>query len=1359
MTPVEFILGEEPLPLSGQDTHSNDEYRPLFDNLPEAAWVYDVETLRILEVNQAAILKYGYSRQEFLSMTIEELRLREDISRLREDISCLRESLPGRRDQQSAASPNVWRHRSKGGRILEVEVAGNPIVFAGREAQLVVARDMVVRRQAENCLSLRYALTRLLSEGSGDVLKKALRCLCEGLEFDAAELWDRGRDGNLFCRSVRWHGTAAEAPDLDREGAADTLEARNRVLAHVWASGAARWISEPADLAYWDRAGAGHDPGVSSALAFAVRSHVEVNGIVVLLNRKPRQPDPLVVGLLADIAAQLGQHIARCAAEEELRQAEEDFRTLYSEAPVAYHEIDRSGRVVRVNRAECEMLGMQEADMVGRPVWEFVSPEQWETSRAAVERKLHDGKLAASFERTYQGRDGVEHVCEVSERLIVNGAGEITGIRTAMLDLTHSKRAQQKIAFQAALLCHANDATVALDTDFKITYWNSAAERLFERPAEEALGKRYSEVVQSAISEPERQGMHGEIFQRGQWRGELVCHKRSGDQIILELSASLFPDEKGNAAGIVCIHHDVTSRRRTEAALQASENRFKLAQSVLAIGTWELDLESGRAACSDQMLHLFGIQEHREGFTKEEWIQFVHPDDRERILAEFQASLQSGVAVDRHYRTVWQDGSVRWLFTRSHVMLDANGRPGRVVGMSFDETEQVRDKERLRFLSNAVEQSPVSIVITDLDGNIEYANPKTTEVTGYAWEELKGKNPRILKSGQTSEEEYRELWKTIRTGEWRGTFLNKKKNGDLFWEEATIRPIRGSSGAPTHYLALKEDVTARKLAENALRRSETKFRTLYNSTSDAVMLLDHRGFFDCNKAALTMFGCASREEFSLRHPGNMSPSAQPCGTDSLTLANQHIAMAIETGTNQFEWVHKRLDTGETFPAEVLLNAMELDGKRVLQAVVRDITRRKRAENALRESELKYRTLVRHIPQRIIYKDRESVYVSCNDLFAQDLGVPAADIAGRSDFDFYPPELAEKYRADDRRIMELGRAVELEEDYIANGKPCTVFTLKTPVISEQGKVIGVFGVFTDITDRKRAEAALRQSERQLVQAQKLESIGLLAAGIAHEINTPIQYVGDNAKFLEEAFRDLTRFVGPQREIAEALRRSQEPGLAAALDQIFQEVDVDYLREEVPKAIGQLSEGVEQVARIVRAMKEFSHPGPVERVPLDINRAIESTILVSKNEWKYVAELTTNFDPALPLVPCVAGEFNQVVLNLIVNAAHAIADVMKTTRAKGVIKISTRRRGEWAEVRVTDTGTGIPEAIQAKVFDPFFTTKEVGKGTGQGLSIAHAVIVQKHRGTLRFETELAVGTTFIIQIPLEGNIAGETNSICG
>ncbi|MBZ5578774.1 MAG: PAS domain-containing protein [Acidobacteriia bacterium] len=288
----------------------------------------------------------------------------------------------------------------------------------------------------------------------------------------------------------------------------------------------------------------------------------------------------------------------------------------------------------------------------------------------------------------------------------------------------------------------------------------------------------------------------------------------------------------------------------------------------------------------------------------------------------------------------------------------------------------------------------------------------------------------------------------------------------------------------------------------------------------------------------------------------------------------------------------------------------------------------------------------------------------------------------------------------------------------------------PVMDDQGQMSRIVGVDFDVSE-------IKQLQSQLAQAQKLQSVGQLAAGVAHEINTPIQYIGDNGKFLEDAFRDLMKLSDARRGASPL-----PPG-----EDGFDEGDLEYLRREVPKAATQLLEGVDQVTRIVRAMKEFSHPGPIERTSADINRAIANTILVSKNEWKYVAEVTTDLDPYLPPVSCVVGEFNQVILNLIVNAAHAISDAVGESNRKGAIHISTRQKESMLEVRVTDTGTGIPESIQSKVFDPFFTTKPVGKGTGQGLAIAHAVIVQKHHGSLTFESGPGRGTTFVIRLPLE------------
>jgi len=291
--------------------------------------------------------------------------------------------------------------------------------------------------------------------------------------------------------------------------------------------------------------------------------------------------------------------------------------------------------------------------------------------------------------------------------------------------------------------------------------------------------------------------------------------------------------------------------------------------------------------------------------------------------------------------------------------------------------------------------------------------------------------------------------------------------------------------------------------------------------------------------------------------------------------------------------------------------------------------------------------------------------------------------------------------------------------------------------------------TFYTSFMRDTSARRMLEAQLAQAQKLESIGHLAAGVAHEINTPIQYLADNTRFLDESFRNLDRVLRSYETLMRVAETSGAlPEEVHRVREAAEEADLAYLHDEIPRAIQQSGEGVERVATIVRAMKEFSHPGSAEMKPIDINHAIESTLTVSRNEWKYVADAVTEFDPNLPVVRCLPGEFNQVILNLVVNAAHAIADLPGRGTGKGRITISTRRDGEWAEICIGDTGTGIPAAVRSHIFTPFFTTKEIGRGTGQGLAIAHTVVVTKHGGTLDFETEEGKGTTFIIRLPIEG-----------
>ncbi len=290
------------------------------------------------------------------------------------------------------------------------------------------------------------------------------------------------------------------------------------------------------------------------------------------------------------------------------------------------------------------------------------------------------------------------------------------------------------------------------------------------------------------------------------------------------------------------------------------------------------------------------------------------------------------------------------------------------------------------------------------------------------------------------------------------------------------------------------------------------------------------------------------------------------------------------------------------------------------------------------------------------------------------------------------------------------------------------------------------VFVDLSDRKRMEA-------ELAQAQKLESIGRLAAGIAHEINTPTQYVADNTRFLGESFATLERLLAKYALLLEGSQAGADvTAQVEAIREAEREADLEFLHQEVPRAIQQSVQGLEQVASIVRAMKEFSHPGGVQKQAIDLNAAVRNALTVCRNEWKYVAEVKTDLDPALGAVTCHLGDISQAILNLMINAAQAIAEANAAEPdRKGTITITTRRDGDWAEIRVDDNGVGISAENRDKVFDPFFTTKQVGKGTGQGLAIVHSVVVERHGGRIRVESEPGRGAAFILRLPRHGDKA--------
>ncbi len=402
------------------------------------------------------------------------------------------------------------------------------------------------------------------------------------------------------------------------------------------------------------------------------------------------------------------------------------------------------------------------------------------------------------------------------------------------------------------------------------------------------------------------------------------------------------------------------------------------------------------------------------------------------------------------------------------------------------------------------------------------------------------------------------------------------------------------------------------------------------------------------------------------------------------------------------------------------------------------------EESLRDLHAETELFINSVPSILIGTDRSGKISRWNQAAKSVFGLTRESVQHRTLDDCGIQWTGPGIQNQVENVLRTGVVTYLNELTIRRDDSHRLLALNIhPLRSHLGHISGSMIVGADITDKQMREDQLRQ-------AQKLEAIGQLAAGIAHEINTPTQFVSDNVNFFKESWSGLAGLLASVRKMSSKPGNIRgEPEGWSEIETAGEKIDLDYLVREVPTALDQTLDGLQRIKKIVRAMKEFSHPSSNQRQPADLNRAIQNTITVTRNEWKYVAEMYTDLDPDLPQVPCLVDQFNQVILNLLINAAHAIQDAVAADggQGKGRITVTTRRKGDSVQISVADTGRGIPEEIRHRIFEPFFSTKEVGRGTGQGLTMAHATIVKEHKGKIWFESEIGKGTVFFMQLPLK------------
>jgi len=663
------------------------------------------------------------------------------------------------------------------------------------------------------------------------------------------------------------------------------------------------------------------------------------------------------------------------------------------------------------------------------------------------------------------------------------------------------------------------------------------------------------------------------------------------------------------------------------------------------------------------------------------------------------------------------------------------------IGAQIILERALRESEE-RFHS-AFEYAGAGMGLISSGGEFLQVNPALCEFFGYSGHsaaELKGMELFRFDHPEEARPLRAVLEQFLAEGHLKGEFERRflTRNQELAWGALTLSAILDTESHPVHLVVQVQNISKRKQAEEALRQSAALLQAITDNAEDLILVcdLDYNWRY-ASPSVTAALGYPIQELIGANAREIIHPEDLP----HVDIAASSVVSAGQARTLTVRYRHKNGSWRHLEACGTLVRAASGAPEGFI-VVARVVDERILAEKKLQAAHAETELFLNSIPSIVIGLDAEGQITRWNRTAVLTLGLSPEAVLGRKILDCGIQWLHPEMAAEVARWLNSPRSYRSEDlAYEREGQVRFLGVVVRRLPSEEGEPASFILTGTDVTERKVLEDQLRQ-------AQKLEAIGQLAAGIAHEINTPTQYVGDNTRFLKDSWQPLAGFL----QFCGNLQRQASAGTATpqALQEfveLYQRCDFDYLLKEIPHAIDQSLEGLQRVSKIVRGMKEFSHPGTEEKRAVNLNRAIETTITVARHEWKYCADVVTRFDEELPLVPCLIGEFNQVMLNLIINAAHAVAAAIGEEARKGILTITTRREGEWAEVSVTDTGTGIAPEIRSRIFEPFFTTKPMGKGTGQGLALAHSVIVKRHQGQLWFETEVGRGTTFFLRLPLE------------
>ncbi len=952
------------------------------------------------------------------------------------------------------------------------------------------------------------------------------------------------------------------------------------------------------------------------------------------------------------------------------------------------------------------------------------------------------------------------------------------------------REGQNSLQYTEDILASLTSILIVIGADGRIQRWNRATSLAFGLDEKFALGLELDSLPIGWSIQPVIDALEGlQVSDEPRWMEDLTIDQGDGPPRIFGLSLRRL--RLGEEIVSLIIGADITARRAAEEAARRQEKLY----GELVANVTDVIFNVDATGC---LLFLNPAWESLTGYTVKESLgrsvfEFVAPGDRAALFQQ-QILKEPDLEVEHtsEFRLIRKSGEVRWVEAHVHRQWDEEGKLFGSTGTLQDVTDRHRadvgeaEQAKIAAFLTSLSTEFINLRKEEMDGAAVAALKTTSEYLGldrsvvcmfsedrqsycYAqgWsnDEFDFENAvrvwhpvaEIPIVAQNMERGQAIVWTNVdQLGrEWdlekaeaksvnvqsavfiplssRGLLLGfaafSKRNPVTEWEQRTISLLKivGTVFANT-LLRFRTDAEVEWLSALALAESENILRSVLNSAPIALQAIDRLG---------TVTLCEGRGLAALGITADLA-----LGTNIVDLYQDlpHLlrhfvrSMTGESFTVEEEWASSTL---EIHFSPMLSPEGDCTGT---IAVAIDITERVRADASAR---IRDRAIAASSNGITICDATKPDFpiIYANNKFLELSGYSESEILGRNCRFLQGADNDQEVVNEIRHALKNGLECRVSlRNYRKDGTMFWNDLSLYPVRDTSGRVTHYVGEQNDITVRKGLES-------QLHRAQKMESIGNLAAGVAHEINTPIQYVGDNLRFLAQSFQDFAKLSDEwDRLLDHCTEHPELATYAQSVNRVVEEIEVAYLLDEIPKAISQSLQGVGRVVEIVQSMKVFSHPGATGMEAADLNRCIESTLTVCRNEWRYVAQVETYLDRNLPLVECHPGELNQTILNLVVNAAHAIGDSKKPqTSGLGKITVTSRMSDGFAEIEIRDSGDGIPGGHWNKIFDPFFTTKAVGRGTGQGLAIVHSVIVDHHGGTIDFETG-DKGTTFVLRIPI-------------